>query len=93
MKQPCSQQEKTKEWSLMKILKVQKIKFWMGVERRSKVVSKEEMELVAYHEAGHAIAGLYSPNKDPMHKVTIIPRGNAVVLHGFYQKKIRIIIV
>jgi cell division protease FtsH len=54
-----------------------KDKVWMGAERRSKVVTKEDLELTAYHEAGHAIAGLYSPLKDPMHKVTIIPRGNA----------------
>ena len=54
-----------------------KDKVWMGAERRSKVVTKEDLELTAYHEAGHAIAGLYSPFKDPMHKVTIIPRGNA----------------
>ena len=54
-----------------------KDKVWMGAERRSKVVTKEDLELTDYHEAGHAIAGLYSPFKDPMHKVTIIPRGNA----------------
>jgi len=54
-----------------------KDKVWMGAERRSKVVTKEDLELTAYHEAGHAIAGLYSPLKDLMHKVTIIPRGNA----------------
>jgi cell division protease FtsH len=54
-----------------------KDKVWMGAERRSKVVSKEDIELTAYHEAGHALAGLYSPAMDPMHKVTIIPRGNA----------------
>ena len=54
-----------------------KDKVWMGAERRSKVVTQEDLELTAYHEAGHAIAGLYSPLKDPMHKVTIIPRGNA----------------
>jgi cell division protease FtsH len=64
-----------------------KDKVWMGAERRSKVVSKEEMELTAYHEAGHAIAGLYSPNKDPMHKVTIIPRGNAGGVTWFLPEK------
>jgi cell division protease FtsH len=45
------------------------------------------MELTAYHEAGHAIAGLYSPNKDPMHKVTIIPRGNAGGVTWFLPEK------
>ncbi len=64
-----------------------KDKVWMGAERRSKVVSKEEMELVAYHEAGHAIAGLHSPNKDPMHKVTIIPRGNTGGVTWFLPEK------
>ena len=54
-----------------------KDKVYMGAERRSKVVTKKDLELTAYHEAGHAIAGLYSPSHDPMHKVTIIPRGNA----------------
>jgi len=66
----------------MKLVSIQefedaKDKVWMGAERRSKVVTKEDLELTAYHEAGHAIAGLHSPLKDPMHKVTIIPRGNA----------------
>ena len=64
-----------------------KDKVWMGAERRSKVVSKEDMELTAYHEAGHALAGLYSPNKDPMHKVTIIPRGNAGGVTWFLPEK------
>ncbi len=64
-----------------------KDKVWMGAERRSKVVSKEDIELTAYHEAGHALAGLYSPFKDPMHKVTIIPRGNAGGLTWFLPEK------
>ena len=64
-----------------------KDKVWMGAERRSKVVSKEDIELTAYHEAGHALAGLYSPNKDPMHKVTIIPRGNAGGVTWFLPEK------
>ena len=54
-----------------------KDKVWMGAERRSKVVTKEDIELTAYHEAGHTIAGLNSPKVDPLHKVTIIPRGGA----------------
>ena len=64
-----------------------KDKVWMGAERRSKVVSKEDIELTAYHEAGHALAGLYSPSKDPMHKVTIIPRGNAGGVTWFLPEK------
>jgi len=48
-----------------------------GPEKRSRVVSETERKLVAYHEAGHAIVGLYLENADTVHKVTIVPRGNA----------------
>ena len=47
----------------------------IGPERKSKVMSEKERELTAYHEAGHAIVGHVMPNSDPVHKVTIIPRG------------------
>ena len=50
----------------------------MGAERRSIVMSDEEKKLTAYHEAGHAIVGLGVPGHDPVHKVTIIPRGRAL---------------
>src|SRR4029079_6173711 len=50
----------------------------MGVERRSMVMSEDEKKLTAYHEAGHAIVGLSVPEHDPVHKVTIIPRGRAL---------------
>jgi cell division protease FtsH len=50
----------------------------MGAERRSMVMSEEEKRLTAYHEAGHAIVGLYVPKHDPLHKVTIVPRGRAL---------------
>ena len=55
-----------------------KDKVMMGPERRSMVMTDEEKKLTAYHEAGHAIVGLYVPKHDPLHKVTIIPRGRAL---------------
>lgn len=48
-----------------------------GPERKSKVVSEKERRLTAYHEGGHALIGLLLPNADPVHKVTIVPRGRA----------------
>ena len=48
-----------------------------GPERRSRLITKDEKEIVAYHEAGHAIAMHFLPNHDPVHKVTIVPRGMA----------------
>ena len=55
-----------------------KDKVMMGAERRSLVMSEKEKELTAYHEAGHALVGLSVPEHDPLHKVTIIPRGRAL---------------
>jgi cell division protease FtsH len=55
-----------------------KDKVLMGSERRSMVMTEDEKELTAYHEAGHALVGLYVPGNDPLHKVTIIPRGRAL---------------
>ena len=55
-----------------------KDKVLMGTERRSMVMTNEEKKLTAYHEAGHAIVGLNVPKHDPLHKVTIIPRGRAL---------------
>jgi cell division protease FtsH len=48
-----------------------------GPERRSRVMSEEEKKITAYHEGGHALVGFALPNTDPIHKVTIIPRGRA----------------
>ena len=48
-----------------------------GPERRSRVISENEKSLTAYHEGGHALVGHVMPNLDPIHKVTIIPRGRA----------------
>jgi cell division protease FtsH len=55
-----------------------KDKVMMGTERRSMVMSEDEKKLTAYHEAGHALVGLAMPKHDPLHKVTIIPRGRAL---------------
>lgn len=55
-----------------------KDKVLMGVERRSLVISESEKELTAYHEMGHALVGKFLPGADPVHKVTIIPRGRAL---------------
>ncbi|GGP42541.1 ATP-dependent zinc metalloprotease FtsH [Shewanella saliphila] len=55
-----------------------KDKIMMGAERRSMVMSESEKEMTAYHEAGHAIVGCLVPEHDPVHKVTIIPRGRAL---------------
>ncbi len=57
-----------------------KDKVMLGVERRSLVLTEEERRLTAYHEAGHAIVALKTPGSDPVHKVTIIPRGRALGL-------------
>lgn len=48
-----------------------------GPEKKSRVISDYEKKLVAYHEAGHALVGHYLPNTDPVHKISIIPRGRA----------------
>ncbi|MDX8395681.1 MAG: ATP-dependent zinc metalloprotease FtsH [Mariprofundaceae bacterium] len=55
-----------------------KDKVMMGAERRSLVMTDEEKALTAYHEAGHALVGLHMPKHDPLHKVSIIPRGRAL---------------
>ncbi len=55
-----------------------KDKVMMGSERRSLVMDEQEKKMTAYHEAGHAIVSLHLPESDPLHKVTIIPRGRAL---------------
>jgi cell division protease FtsH len=55
-----------------------KDKIMMGSERKSMLMSEDEKKLTAYHEAGHAIVGRLVPDHDPVHKVTIIPRGRAL---------------
>jgi cell division protease FtsH len=55
-------------------------KVLMGVERKSMVLSEEEKRTTAFHEAGHALMAILLPGTDPVHKVTIIPRGRALGL-------------
>ncbi|RMH19623.1 MAG: ATP-dependent zinc metalloprotease FtsH, partial [Acidobacteria bacterium] len=55
-----------------------KDKVLMGVERKTLMLTDEEKEVTAYHEAGHAIVAAFLPGTDPLHKVTIIPRGRAL---------------
>ena len=71
-----------------------KDKVLMGVERKSLLLSAEEKRNTAYHEAGHALVGVKLPNSDPVHKVTIIPRGMSLGLtqylpiddrHSYYR--------
>ncbi|KAJ3052445.1 ATP-dependent zinc metalloprotease FTSH 5, mitochondrial, partial [Rhizophlyctis rosea] len=58
------------EWAKDKII--------MGSERKSAVVTEQNKRLTAYHEGGHTLVALYSPGAMPLHKVTVIPRGNAL---------------
>jgi cell division protease FtsH len=55
-----------------------KDKVMLGAERRSMVLNEDERKLTAYHEAGHTVVGLRIPGLDPVHKVTIVPRGRAL---------------
>ena len=55
-----------------------KDKIMMGAERRSMIIQDDEKEITAYHEAGHALVARMLPGTDPIHKVTIIPRGRAL---------------
>ena len=55
-----------------------KDKVMMGVQRKSMILSEEEKEVTAYHEAGHALVAIKTKGADPVHKITIIPRGRAL---------------
>jgi cell division protease FtsH len=57
-----------------------KDKVMLGVERKSLVLSEDERRLTAYHEAGHTVVSMKTPGSDPIHKVTIVPRGRALGL-------------
>jgi cell division protease FtsH len=63
---------------LMYDFELAKDKVLMGVERKSLLLSDEEKKVTAYHEAGHALVAVKLPHSDPLHKVTIIPRGMAL---------------
>ncbi len=73
----------------MEELEKAKDKIMMGAERRSMVMSEEQKNLTAYHEAGHAIVGLNVPDHDPVYKVSIIPRGRALGVTMFLPEEDR----
>jgi cell division protease FtsH len=62
----------------MKEFEEAKDKLLMGVERKSMIISEQEKKNTAYHEAGHALVAKLTPGTDPIHKVSIIPRGRAL---------------
>src|SRR5687767_5564065 len=62
----------------MEDLEDAKDKVMLGAERKSLVLSEAERKLTAYHEAGHAVVALRTPGLDPVHKITIVPRGRAL---------------
>jgi len=64
-----------------------KDKIMMGVERKSMVIPEKEKEMTAYHEMGHALVGQFTPIADPVHKVTIIPRGRALGVTSYLPKE------
>jgi cell division protease FtsH len=66
-----------------------KDKVMLGLERKSMVLTDEERKLTAYHESGHALVGLTVPGIDPIHKVTIVPRGRALGITFFLPEKDR----
>ncbi len=66
-----------------------KDKVMMGAERRSMVMTEEEKQLTAYHEAGHAVVALSVPGSDPVHKATIIPRGRALGMVQYLPERDR----
>ena len=70
--------KKNKDKIEMEDLEEAKDKVLMGKERRSVILSEEEKKITAYHEAGHAVVAKVLPNADPVHKVSIIPRGQAL---------------
>ena len=65
---------------MMADFEMSKDKVLMGVERKSMILSEEEKRNTAYHEAGHALVAAMTPGTDPLHKVTVIPRGMALGL-------------
>ena len=69
---------KNKEKVEMEDFEFAKDKVLMGIERKSMVISEKEKRITAYHEAGHALAAKLVPGSDPVHKVSIIPRGRAL---------------
>ncbi|MCX6826930.1 MAG: ATP-dependent zinc metalloprotease FtsH, partial [candidate division Zixibacteria bacterium] len=74
---------RSRESVMMEDFEEAKDKVMMGAERRSLVIPEDEKKMVAYHEAGHALVSKFIPNADPIHKVTIIPRGMALGVTHF----------
>ncbi len=71
----------------MSDLEEAKDKIAMGVERKSMILSDNEKRLTAYHEAGHALVSKFVPEADPVHKVTIIPRGRALGVTNYLPQE------
>ncbi len=71
---------KNKNLVEMRDMEEAKDRVLMGAERRSLLISDKEKRITAYHEAGHVLVAKYTPGSDPIHKVTIIPRGRALGL-------------
>ncbi|WP_041393888.1 ATP-dependent zinc metalloprotease FtsH [Photobacterium profundum] len=74
----------------MQEFELAKDKIMMGAERKSMVMSEDQKESTAYHEAGHAIIGRLVPDHDPVYKVSIIPRGRALGVTMYLPEKDRI---
>ncbi len=70
------------EWARDKVM--------MGAERRSMIMKDEEKEATAYHEAGHALVAYYLKDADPIHKITVIPRGQALGMTTFLPETDRL---
>lgn len=64
-----------------------KDKVYMGLERKSKVIKEEDRKVTAYHESGHALVACFLPDTDPINKITIIPRGQAVGITWFLPEE------
>ena len=71
---------RNQKFVLMADFESSKDKVLMGAERKSMIITEEEKRLTAFHEAGHALVAALLPDTDPLHKVTIIPRGMALGL-------------
>jgi cell division protease FtsH len=69
---------RNREAVMMEDFEEAKDKVMMGAARKSMVISDEEKKIIAYHESGHALVSKFMPKADPLHKVTIIPRGMAL---------------
>ena len=74
----------------MNDFEIAKDKVMMGAERKSMVISDDEKRITAYHEAGHTMVGMKVPHVDPVHKVTIIPRGMALGVTMYLPEKDRL---